>query len=262
MNFLTRIVEDKKIQLNETKKSLSLEELKQFPFFKAQTRGFYETLNRPGIKIVAEIKQASPSKGMIVENFNPVQIAKVYESSGCDAISVLTEDKYFKGSLGDLEAVKKISSKPILRKDFIFDEYQIFEAKAYGADALLLICNILKTDQLKNLIRLTKNLGMDALVEVHDEEDLEKAIDCQANIIGINNRNLETFKVELSTTVRLSAKITGNVLKVSESGVKTPEDITLLNSSGVSVFLIGESILKSKNISEFINSLKNQRDIP
>lgn len=255
MNFLDRIISDKKNSLEELKKHLPIARLKESGFFNMPTRDFKKALTSSEINIIAEIKKASPSKGIIVNDFNLESIAMKYESSSCSAISVLTEEKYFKGSLDYLQKVKKITSKPVLRKDFIFDEYQIYESKAFGADALLLISTSLDEETLKRLIFLTLDLNMVPLVEVHNELDLDKAINSNANVIGINNRDLKTFKVDLQTSASLSDKIPSNIIIVSESGINSSGDIKELKKSGISAFLIGEGILKSNNAIDFINQL-------
>jgi len=197
--------------------------------------------------IIAEIKKASPSKGLIRASFNPQDLALMYEENGAVAISVLTDTTFFHGKLDDLAAVKKAVTIPVLRKDFILDPCQIYEARATGADAVLLIVAILKDMELDRLMRICAELGLAALVEVHDHEELARALSSGARIIGINNRNLNTFKTDMSTTLKLLSAIPEDATVVSESGIKSPEDIDRLRGSGVDAFLIGETLMSSPN---------------
>lgn len=200
------------------------------------------------IKIIGEIKRASPSKGIIRRNFNPQHIARIYEKSGICAISVLTEEEYFKGSLEMLTLISNMVTVPVLRKDFIIDRYQIYQSRACKADAILLISSILKEEELKDFIDIANNIGIIPLIEVHTEEDLQKAINCGAEVIGINNRNLKTFEVDLSVTERLIRFIPDGKIVISESGIKSREDISRLRSLGVDGFLIGEAFMREEDI--------------
>lgn len=256
MNYLQQIISNKKKALKEVKKVMPLKSLFELPNYSSNTKDFFEALSNNETHIIAEIKKASPSKGIIVDDFDLEKIASLYAKSSCDAISVLTEEEFFKGSIDFISPVKKIAGKPVLRKDFIFDEYQIYESKAYGADALLLITAILDSSQLNELVSLAKELKMSPLVEVHNEEELDTAIESGTDIIGINNRDLNTFNIDLKTTIKLSGKIPNNILKVSESGILTSEDINMLSNYGVDCFLVGESVLKSKDPVKFISDLK------
>lgn len=197
--------------------------------------------------IIAEVKKASPSKGLIREQFEPVAIALEYEAHGAAAISVLTEQSFFLGSSDYLSAIKKHVSIPVLRKDFLFDIYQIYETRALGADALLLIAAILEKDKLCELLHLTRELGMDALVEVHSREELDRVLQTDARIIGINNRNLNTFQTDIATTVELIGAIPEDKTVVSESGIASRADIVMLRRSGVDAFLIGESLMRQES---------------
>lgn len=246
--ILDQIVRDKKYELEARKKELPFDLLKEKIKDSLPIRDFKKALLGKEISLITEIKKASPSAGIIREDFNPIEIAKIYQKNGAAAISVLTEQKYFKGEIDYLEKVKAEISIPVLRKDFIFDPYQVYEARVYGADALLLIAVILEEDKLKELLNLTYELGMEALVEVHTEDDLKKALDANAGIIGINNRNLDTLKVDLKTTEELAKLIPSGKIIVSESGVKTKEDIEDLRKVGARAFLVGESLMKSQDI--------------
>ncbi|MGR3317884.1 MAG: indole-3-glycerol phosphate synthase TrpC [Candidatus Anammoxibacter sp.] len=206
-------------------------------------------------KIIAEIKQASPSKGVLRNNFDPEDIARSYKKHHAAAISVLTIRYGFNGDIEYLVKVKEATDIPVLRKDFIFEEYQIYESRAFDADAILLIASILDEQQLSEYLDLTKELGMDALTEVHSLEDLEKAINCNAEIIGINNRNLKTFDVDINTTLSLIKEVPKGRIIVSESGIKTRDDIELLENNGVNAFLIGTALMKSDNIGNELDKL-------
>jgi indole-3-glycerol phosphate synthase len=195
--------------------------------------------------VIAEIKKASPSKGLLQAQFDPTLIARNYELGGAACISVLTDEKYFRGSLGDLERARQAITLPVLRKDFTIHPVQIFQAAAHGADAILLLAAILSVAELKAFRELALELGMAALVEVHCEEELERALDSGATLIGVNNRNLQTFEVSLETSLRLSELIRNDAIKVSESGIFTRADIDSLRGAGFEAFLIGESLMRS-----------------
>jgi indole-3-glycerol phosphate synthase len=206
------------------------------------------TLDRGSrVAIIAEVKKASPSKGVIREQFDPVAIARDYEEHGAAAISVLTEIQFFQGSPEYLSAIKKHAAIPVLRKDFLFDVYQIYEARALGADALLLIAAILEKKKLRELLHLTRELGMESLVEVHNREELYMVLETGAHIIGINNRNLNTFKTDIATTVELIQDIPDDRIVVSESGIASQDDIRMLSNAGVDAFLIGEVLMRQKS---------------
>ena len=210
----------------------------------------------PGrIGLIAEIKFASPSAGVIREKMDPCAIGRIYEDAGAAAVSLLTDNRFFGGDLDELPRLKKAVSLPILRKDFIIDEIQVRESLLYGADAILLIARILSREQLKELLVLCKELGLAPLTEVHDPHDLEKAIDCGAEIIGINNRNLDTFEVDLQTTLDLAPRVPEKCIIVSESGIFDKEDIRWLRRSGIQAVLVGTSIMKSKDMARKIKEL-------
>ena len=212
-------------------------------------RDFKTAISMPGrIGLIAEIKFASPSVGVIREKMDPCIICRIYEEAGAAAVSLLTDNRFFGGNLDDLPRLKKAISLPILRKDFIIDEIQVRESLSYGADAVLLIARILSKEQLKELIVLCKELGLTPLTEVHDCHDLEKAVDCGAEIIGINNRNLETFEVNLHSTLDLVPLVPKKCIIISESGIFDKEDIQLLRRSGIQAVLVGTSIMESKDM--------------
>ena len=210
---------------------------------------FEKALKKEKMSYICEIKKASPSKGLIIEDedFNPLKISKEYEEGGASAISILTEPYFFKGSNEYLSSVSQNTSIPILRKDFIIDEYMIYEAKLIGADAVLLISSMLDKESLKKFIKLSYSLGMSALVEAHNQKEIEKALDAKAKIIGINNRDLKTFKVDFNNVIKLKKKVPPEIIFISESGVKTKEDIDLLKENNVDGVLIGELLMKSKD---------------
>jgi indole-3-glycerol phosphate synthase len=241
--ILDEIVAHKKAQVEEEKKLKPIQEY-IFEYRKEQVRDFSEALNKKGISIISEIKKASPSKGIIQHRFDPVSIARLYESIGADAVSVLTENKYFQGEDTYIKKVKEVNSKPVLRKDFILDEYQIYQSKAIGADAVLLIVSILGKN-LKRFYEISREIGLHCLVEVHSREELEVALKAECSIIGINNRDLRNFTVDLKITEKLLRHIPEGVTVVSESGIKTPEDIRYLESLGVNAVLIGETFMKN-----------------
>ncbi|MDD3342676.1 MAG: indole-3-glycerol phosphate synthase TrpC [Sulfurospirillaceae bacterium] len=207
-------------------------------------------------RIIAEVKKASPSKGIIKEDFDPLAIAQAYERGGADAISVLTEPHYFQGSLEYLTAIRRYVSTPLLRKDFIVDEYQILEALVYGADFVLLIAKALSKQELKHLFEYAMRLGLEVLVEIHDKDDLIKAIFAGANIIGVNHRNLETFEMDMTLTEKLMPLIPQGKIIVAESGLNDKETIVHLSKIGVDAFLIGEYFMREKDIQSSLETIK------
>ncbi|WP_422446419.1 indole-3-glycerol phosphate synthase TrpC [Thermoanaerobacterium sp. DL9XJH110] len=210
---------------------------------------------KKGIKIIAEIKKASPSRGVIKPDLDPAFTAACYERGGADAISVLTEKKFFLGDDSFLKIVRDITSCPVLRKDFIIHEYQIYQAKALGADALLLIVAVLG-ENIGYFYKKARSLGLDCLVEVHDEKELDAALDAGARIIGINNRNLKDFSVDLKTCERLIGRIPEGIIKIAESGIKTANDVRYLKSVGVDGILVGEALMKSKDVCRDLAAFK------
>ncbi|MDA9842365.1 indole-3-glycerol phosphate synthase TrpC [Gammaproteobacteria bacterium] len=245
MSILKEIVEQTKITIDKRKESKSLNYLKsQIKNLTLAEPNFKKSLLNKNEAVIAEIKKASPSAGIISHNFDPVSKAKEYENIGASALSILTEEDYFKGSSKYLEEVRRQTRLPILRKDFMIDEYQLYEAKLMGADCILLIASILNDEQLKSFVLLAESLKLDYLIEVHDIDELRR-VECFENaIIGVNNRNLRTFDVDINNSINLKKQFKGKNIFVSESGIKKKSDIKLLKENGIHVFLIGESLMK------------------
>ncbi len=253
--ILDKIVSEKRQEVEQKKQDLPLPALKERITRRKTPLDFASALSGDGIKLIAEVKKASPSKGVLCRDFKPVALAGTYAQNGAAAISVLTEVNHFQGSLEYLAAIREEVNIPLLRKDFIFDEYQIYESAAFGADALLLITAILGQQQLEELILLSQSLGMDCLVEVHNEKELERALQSDAEVIGINNRDLNTFSVDIDTTRRLCALIPEEKIVASESGIKNRNDILKLKKWGVNAILVGESLVTSVNITAKMKEL-------
>jgi len=255
--ILDQIVADNLEELESRKRRFPLKELQRVALEQPPPLDFASALRGERVQLIAEVKKASPSRGVIRSDFNPVEIAQTYAGNGASAISVLTEAKYFQGSLDHLRDIRKALGNrlPLLRKDFIHDPYQVYESRAYGADSLLLIVAILRPEKLQELLRLSHELGMDCLVEVHDEAGLEIALRSQARVIGINNRDLRTFTVDLTTTKRLRPLIPQDRIVVSESGIKNRSDIEKLRRLGVDAVLIGESLLSASDITAKMKEL-------
>lgn len=258
MSVLEKIVEAKKKRLSSAKYTKPLSELKSLIRDIERPRDIAKALKRDDnpIKLIAEIKKASPSRGLIRSDFSHTAIASVYEAKKVDAVSVLTEEDFFQGRLEFLEEVKQIVSCPVLRKDFIFDEYQLFEARAKKADAVLLIAAILELKQAEEFLHLARELGLSVLFEVHDLAELETALRINAPIIGINNRNLKTLAIDLNTTFELKKEIHGDCVVVSESGIKTRDDVLRLEEAGIDAMLIGTSLMESHDIAGKIDALR------
>jgi indole-3-glycerol phosphate synthase len=210
---------------------------------------------KDGISLIAELKKASPVKGVLRADFQPAQLARSYEKAGASAISVITEEDYFQGALDHMTAARGACSLPVLRKDFVFDPYQIHESRAMGADAVLLIAAIMERALLEDLVVLATACSLTPLVEVHDEKELERALGCGATVVGINNRNLKTMQVDLSTTVRLIKLVPAGMVTVSESAIASREDMKLLDSLGVDGALVGEAIVAAPDVEQKIRSL-------
>ncbi len=257
--MLDEIVAKTKERIIEEKKNMSLDELKDevSKLETSQDFPFKEALKDPQIAIISEVKRASPSKGIISEDFDYVNIAKEYESAGASAISVLTEPYFFKGSDDYLKEIADNVSIPILRKDFVIDEYMIWQAKLLGASAVLLIVSILSIVELKSYLDLAHKLGLSAIVEVHDADEIRTAMIVGAEIIGVNNRNLKDFTVDIENSIGLRRCVSGDVIFISESGIKTPEDIRRLKENDVDAVLIGETLMKSDDKRAMISELKN-----
>jgi indole-3-glycerol phosphate synthase len=245
MSILQKIVENTKTNLAQKKAELSLRKIKSALEDLHLPRGrFKDNISNKDEAIIAEIKKASPSAGVIAEDFDPIKKAIEYEASGASALSILTEEDFFMGSVDYLKDVKQITALPILRKDFMIDEYQIYESKLIGADCILLIASILSDQQIEDFVNIAKKLQLDYLIEVHDENELRRVEHFQDALIGINNRNLKTFEVDLDNSVRLRNTFKQKNIFIAESGIKSREDIDYLKLHNIKVFLIGESLMR------------------
>ncbi len=253
--FLATIVEDVRSQLEQRQREMPTSVLRQRPLFQTPTRGFAKSLVGDSRRIIAEVKRASPSKGLIRENCDPVAIAKDYASHGASAISVLTEERFFQGSLFYLEQIRTAVNLPLLRKDFIIDPYQVTEARSYGADAVLFIAALLDPGLLGELCEQATALSLDALVEVHTEEELNAAVQAGAQVVGINNRDLKTFEVNLATTEKLAPLVPIGMPAVCESGIDGVEQIRHVEKLGIHVFLVGESLMRATQPGEKLRQL-------
>ncbi len=258
MSILLKIIKHKKEELEHRKSRTPFVELRDRARDSEPPRGFKTAIKRgpdEPIRLIAEIKRASPSKGMIREDFNLPEIVSVYDGKDVKAISVLTDERFFSGRLDYLSTVRGMTGKPLLRKDFIIDEYQVFESRACGADAMLLIVAALDGSQLSDLLGLSNELGLATLVEVHSYNDLEIALRCNAEIIGINNRDLKTLGVDLKTTFELIKEIPEEKIIVSESGINSRKDIEAIESAGADAILVGTSIMQADDIGGRIDEL-------
>ena len=245
MTILNDIVKNTKAKLVEKKAAVSLDEIKlQLSRLDLPKGKFKASLAGKEEAVIAEIKKASPSAGIISENFDPIQKAQEYEAFGAAALSILTEEDFFLGSNQYLEDVKAITSLPILRKDFMVDEYQIYEAKLIGADCILLIASILSDIEITDFVALAEVLELDYLIEVHDAEELQRVEHFNNALIGVNNRNLKTFEVNINNSVNLKNSFSGDNIFIAESGIKNKDDLSYLKERGISVFLIGESLMR------------------
>jgi indole-3-glycerol phosphate synthase len=264
MNLLSEIVSSKQRRVDHAKRLVPLEQMRTLASEAREDVSAHALLkalsDESKINIIAEFKRRSPSKGEIRRDADPVTTARAYESAGAAAVSVLTEEDYFGGSLDDLRAARKAVSLPLLRKDFIFDEYQVYESAAGGADAALLIVAALNDEALVRLRRITEDeLGMDALVEVHTADEMERANASGARIIGVNNRDLQTFRVSLDTSVQLAVFAPKGSVLISESGIESAGDVRRLRSIGYRAFLIGESLMRADDPGEALGSLTQRR---
>ena len=254
--ILDEIISHKKEELAETKRRSPLSDIKAKASDAGPTRRAAESLSAGnGIRLIAEVKKASPSQGVIREDFDPVVIARIYATSGASCISVLTEERYFKGKLEYLGQIRKAVGLPLLRKDFIIDEYQIYEARAAGADAVLLIVACLERTRLEDFLGIAGQAGLDALVEAHTYKELDRALLAGASLVGINNRDLSTFKVSLRTSLDLVRDIPDDRIVVSESGINTRADVLALQKAGVDAILVGESLMREKDIGKKVKEL-------
>lgn len=259
MTILDQLAEEAKKRTLNAKARLSAEKIKEMAL--ALPKGNFEfenALKKPGISFICECKKASPSKGVIAENFPYLRIAKEYEAAGADCISVLTEPTRFLGSDEYLREIAKAVSIPCIRKDFTVDEYMIYEAKLLGAKAVLLICSILSREQIAEYIEICDSLGMSALVEAHSEEEIKTAISCKARIIGVNNRNLKDFTVDTDNSRRMRELVPEDVIFVSESGIQNAEDIAVLREIGADAVLIGETLMRAEDKNQKLKELRGE----
>jgi indole-3-glycerol phosphate synthase len=264
-NILEQIIATKREEIAERSARVSIEQLKETIQTLGRPRNFFLAVtrkNKKPLNLIAEVKKASPSAGVIRADFDPVAIAQAYASAGADALSVLTDEKYFQGKLDYLHAIRDVVKLPVLRKDFIIDPYQVYESRAHGADAILLIAECLETSQMIDLQILATELHMTCLIEVHDIDNLMRVRDHvigfphrSYSLLGINNRDLRTFKTDLGTTLRMTELIEDREVLVSESGIHTYDDIKKLASAGVRAVLVGESLMRSSDIAAKINEL-------
>jgi len=254
-DILARIVKKKQVDLRETAPHRA--ELERRAANRGDARSFRAALTASEPAIISEIKKASPSKGVLLENFHPADIARVYESGGAAALSVLTDFDFFKGTLDHLLVARAAVHVPVLRKDFTIDEVHVIEAAAHGADAILLIAALLDERAMRRFRELAAHYKMDALVEVHDEAELDRALDSGAGMIGVNNRNLHTFEVTLETSLRLAEKIPARIVKVSESGIHSSAEVKTLRGAGFQAFLVGEHLMKSPDPAAALRELRS-----
>lgn len=258
-DILKRILARKAVEVAECSARTSLEDLKQRVAGAPPVRGFANALRariasgRPAV--IAEIKKASPSRGVLRADFHPAEIARSYEQHGATCLSVLTDRDYFQGADEHLQAARRACALPVLRKDFVVDEYQVMEARVLGADCILLIVAALDDARLRTLNRLARDLGMDVLVEVHDAGELDRALTLANPVIGINNRDLRTFETRLDTTLTLLPKIPAGCIVVTESGILSPDDVTLMRARGVNAFLVGEALMRAPDPGAQLTSL-------
>lgn len=253
--FLSKILSNKREEVAHSRQEYPISELKAAVRDCASPCDFQRAISGLPFTIIAEIKKRSPSRGILRDDFDHLRIASIYQNHGASAISVLTDQTFFGGEKSYLMDIKKITPLPLLRKDFIIDAYQIYETRLLGGDALLLIAAILNIHQLKEFIHLSEMLGLSPVVEVHSQNDLDKALDSGATIIGINNRDLKSFSTDLNTTLNLAPQVPSNIILVSESGIHTRQDIEMLLSAGVHIFLIGETLMRAEDMGLKLNEL-------
>jgi len=254
--ILDDICKQREIQLTAEKKRISPAEIRNLAEHAPQKAGFIKALSKSGLSCICEVKKASPSKGLIRPDFHPVELAEEYESAGADCISCLTEEYYFQGSSQYLKNIANAVNIPVLRKDFIIDDYQIYEAKYLGASAVLLIAAILEYSRMKSYFELAHSLGLDCLIEVHTPEEMESIQKLNPKLIGVNNRNLKTFEVNLNTTAELASMRQKDQLFVSESGIRNNQDMKTVQNLGADAVLIGETLMRSNNITETLHQLR------
>tara|TARA_B100001179_G_C18590622_1_gene404487 strand:+ start:1322 stop:2116 length:795 start_codon:yes stop_codon:yes gene_type:complete len=261
-NILQEIVSYKKIEIEKSKKIISGESLNRQIKSVSKPLSFLDELKKKNeagkAGIIAEVKKASPSKGIIKEDFNHIEIAKEYEKGGAACLSILTDTPSFQGSPEYLKDIRKDTKLPILRKDFIIDVYQIIESRSWGADCILLIMKILKNEELSKLISICNEMGMDILFEINSQEELERLLPFNPKMIGINNRNLENFETDIENSTKIKKNIPDDILVISESGINDVNDINYLGKHNINNFLIGERLMRSKNISNELSKLVNK----
>jgi len=259
VTILDTIVQHKWAEIAAAKAAIPAADLERRAAARPPARDFSAALMQPGMRIIAEVKKASPSAGVIRADFDPVAIARTYERHGADCLSVLTDEQFFRGHLDHLTTAREATRLPVLRKEFVLDRYQLLEARAAGADAVLLIAEILPGDRLESLFDDAIALGLHVLVELHDADLLARVIDCGATLIGINNRDLRTFETRLSHTLDLLPKVPAGRAVVSESGIKTNADLRMLEASGVKAVLVGESLMRAPDIGAALDALRGAR---
>ncbi|MCA9211683.1 MAG: indole-3-glycerol phosphate synthase TrpC [Planctomycetales bacterium] len=256
MTILDKIVKTKRGEIEDAKKRVPEETLRAQIESAPDVRSFFDAIaNGDGIQLISEVKKASPSKGIIRADFDPVSIAQIYEQNGATCISVLTDREYFQGDLEYLRAIRKVVDRPLLRKDFILDSYQLLEARVAGADAVLLIAECLDDCNLRKLHNAAIDLGMTPLVEFYEPDNLQRVLDAGATLIGINNRNLKTFETDLDHTIRLRDQIPSDCLVVGESGIHSNDDVKRLQDAGVNAILVGEHLMASEDIGAAVRTL-------
>jgi indole-3-glycerol phosphate synthase len=253
--MLDKIIAQKRKQVEQTKKVVAMAYLQERIAHQKPSLDLAPTLKGDQVRLIAEVKQASPSRGLLSPDFDPIKSARTYAEGGAAAVSVLTETEYFMGSVEHLAEIREVVRLPLLRKDFIFDPYQVYESRAYGADALLLIAAILSQGQLNELVSLSHSLGLGCLVEVHNEDEVERAALSEAGIIGINNRDLNTFAVDINITGRLRPLVPKEKIVVSESGIKGRRDMEKLKNWGVDAALVGEALVTAGDVRAKIKEL-------
>lgn len=252
---LEKICTDKLEHIRVKKAQTPLPDLKAQSECLPATRGFINALRDKQTALIAEVKKASPSKGIIRADFDPVQIAKIYEAGGASCLSVLTDEPYFMGHDDYLRAVRKAVNIPLLRKDFMLDEYQVYEAHTLGADCILLIMAALTDTQAKELYECATSLSLDTLFEIHDDEELERALALKPEMVGVNNRNLKTLEVSLDTGLNLGRRMPEGIIKVAESGLETNADVARFKSEGFNAFLVGESLMREADIGAAVKKI-------
>ena len=258
-SYLDKIIATKALVVAEQKAQESLEEIHSKASDSSPPKGFIDAIRKRDqeglVSVIAEIKKASPSKGIIRKKFLPQEIAQQYEKKNATCLSILTDEEYFQGSLNYLESIRASVNLPLLRKDFMIDEYQIYQSKAYGADCILLIVSALKKEQLTQLHEVALSLGMDVLIEVHDEAELDIALTFDNPMVGINNRNLHTFEVSLENTYKLLNKIPANKIVITESGIHAREDVAAMRAQNVHAFLVGEAFMRHDEPGEKLSEM-------